>query len=141
MTVRKVRLEEPLYTAATVQTPPQARFELAAVLAATHDQLWGNSGETVFQYDFMCELVSVLEEGLLMLNLSCQGEGGSGLTVLIWVLGEMRPHAGGWPGPLLWSVHCQPNDVLMPVSALVVVTVWHKPSSGVLFGEEHSTFL
>lgn len=46
----------------------------------------------------MCELASVLEEGLLMLNLSCQGEGGSGLTVLIWVLGEMRPHAGGWPG-------------------------------------------
>lgn len=78
--------------------PPQARFELAAVLAASHDQLWGSSGETVFQYDFMCELVSVLEEGLLMLNLSCQGEGGSGLTVLIWVLGEMRPHAGGWPG-------------------------------------------
>lgn len=48
---------------------------------------------------------------------------------------------GAGRGPLLWSVHCQPNDVLMPVSALVVVTVWHKPSSGVLFGEEHSTFL
>lgn len=30
---------------------------------------------------------------------------------------------GAGQGPL-WSVHCQPNDILMPVSVLVVVTVW-----------------
>lgn len=43
---------------------------------------------------------------------------------------------GAGQGPL-WSVHCQPNDILMPVSVLVVVTVW----PGELFGEELCTFL
>lgn len=62
-----------------VSVGPQV--ELSPVLTARHDPLWGNSGETAFQYDFVC----VLEEGVFMLHTSCQSQGGSGLTVLIWV--------------------------------------------------------
>lgn len=33
---------------------------------------------------------------------------------------------GAGQAPLLWSVKCQPNNILMPVSVVVVVTGGHK---------------
>lgn len=48
---------------------------------------------------------------------------------------------GAGQAPLLWSVKCQPNNILIPVSVVfVVVTVWHEQSSVLLSWEEHSAF-